>query len=271
MTITPDMQNTIFGELVPTAPHKNDLIDCSDDTVCRHEDTHYDVKGGAHSDADDRLAANVAIVEEILNGVDEWSCDYHTGNGDYPDGYDYIVHEESPNWPDKVREWVENEYDEFVNSEFANEHSDYMDKLVEHICEGIDDFDVEYNSSNYDCYSGDACCLYSLDIGECEEQIDINCYPELKALHDLRELDDVLDRVNTDCYISRSHKREKNEKTGYYENVGRETYMPYEHSADHPTVELYTMPGGIWHFIVPAERMKELVSEFLEERNNSDE
>jgi hypothetical protein len=265
MTTTTDMQNTIFGELVPTIPHATSPIDCSDETVCEHRDVHYDVAGGAHSNADDRFDANVALVREILQATEEWSNEYHTENSDHADGYACIINEGKHDWPNKVEEWANNAFEEFVDGEWVNEHAGCMDKLVEHIVEGIDDFDPEYESSGFSCYNGEGLCLDSFEVGECEEQIDINQYPVLKALHELRELDDVLDELDGDFCINRDAKRVKNEETGHYEHQGRKTYMPYEHNVDYPTFEIYTMPGGQWYFVVSAESMNELVEEFLED------
>jgi hypothetical protein len=67
-------------------------------------------------------------------------------------------------------------------------------------------------------------------------------------------------------YVSRNRRREKNEKTGYYECVGRETYMPYDHCADHPCFEVMTNPGGQWHYVVSADDMRGLVRSFLDGR-----
>jgi hypothetical protein len=136
--------------------------------------------------------------------------------------------------------------------------------VAEYVFEELDgsfDCELEYDSNEYAGYSDAGCCLGSWDIGEYELQIDINDCDELKALHDRGDLDDILDDVNCDVYVSRSYRREKNEETGYYENVGRETYMPYHRNSDHPDIMAITSPGGQWRFVVPEERMSELVLE----------
>ena len=267
-----DMQKTIFGTSEPAGPHNDDIIVCSDDTDCRHGDVCYDVAGCAHSNEDDRKDANVGLVRDILDEAEKWSNECHPENGEWADGVAYIIDEMAHDWPRRVEEWLTNEFEEYEGDELVNPHADYMGELVAYVCEGIEGcFDAEYSGNEYAGYSGDGCCLYSLEVGECEEQIDINGYPELKAIHELRELDDVLDELDSDFCTSRSQRRVKNEETGRYEGVGRETYMRHSKDDEYPTFEIYTMPGGQWHYVVDAERMNELVSEFLAERAENDD
>ncbi len=248
-----------FGETVgmeakvPTRLHRDDEVVCSDGSVMRAIDAYMDCKDGYHSSGDYAMDANAEIVTEVLNGVVEWSDEYHTGNSDYPDGCCHVVDETSHLWNDRVQEWVEDRHcgcGSIVN------------KIVETVCEnvkGSDDCEPEYHPNEYSCYTGDGCCLYSMDLGEIEEQIDVTNHDELMELHHRNELDDVLDRIDRDFCINRSRPRRKNEETGHYEEYGRETYMPYDHNRDHPTFEIYTMPGGQWQWVVSKDRMDELV------------
>lgn len=266
-----DLQRTLDGRLVPVARHRDDIVVCSDGSECRHEDALYDVADCAHRTDEDRFAANVELVREVLARVEQWSDDYHTGHADYPDGYSYLVDEVSHDWPGIVEQWIR---DSMGDGYGETDHDDYMDELVKYLCENLEgsfDCEPEFSGNEYARYYGKGCCLFSLENGECEEQIDIAAEPVLKELHDLGELDDCFDALDRDFCISRSRRRAKNEETGYYEEVGRKTYAPYDHHADHPTVEIYTMPGGQWHFVVPMERMDELVLEYLAERNGSDD
>lgn len=262
----PEKQYTLEGKLMPVAPHRDDIVECSDGTACARHEACFDVRGCAHREEEDRHEANVEIVREILKGVEEWSEEYHTGNGDYPDCYGYIVNETSHEWPDIIERWIRKAHGDRMGH---TKYDDCMDKLVEHIYMELDssDCEAEYDSIEWARYSGVGCCLFSLEIGEIEEQIDISCHPELKELHDLRELDDCLDELDRDFCIGRSRRRVQNEETGRYEYIGRETYMPYEHSSHCPCFEIYTMPGGQWHFVVPADRIDELICEFWEEYN----
>lgn len=258
-----EKQRTLEGALVPVAPHRDDLVECSNGAICARHEALFDVRGCAHCDDDARMEANVAIVREVLEGVEEWSNDYHTGNSDYPDCYSYLVDEVSHGWASRIEEWIQD------NRADLTDDDDLVSELVEYLrinITGSFDCEAEYDRNEYSAYSGSGCCLYSLDIGECEEQIDVSSHDELKELHDLGELDDCFDALDRDFCIYRSRRRVRNEETGYYEEVGRKTYAPYDHHADHPTVEIYTMPGGQWHFVVPAERMEELVLEYLAER-----
>ncbi len=252
---------TGIDPVVPTRRHPDDLVECSDGTVRCHGDVCYDCRGGAHGSEDDRLEAEVTIVSEVLNGVGKWADEYCTENSDYADGYAHMVDELSHDWPERVKEWI---CDTYGDSYGYTRFDGCIDKLVSSICEALGggfDTEAEYDRNEYAGYSGKGCCLASFDIGEHEEQIDVSAHDDLNTLHEEGRLDDILDRVNCDVYVSRHQRREKNETTGRYENVGRETYNPY--NRDNPTFEVYTNPGGQWRFVVPAERMKELFVDAL--------
>jgi hypothetical protein len=261
--MTIEKQRT-FGDAVGMAPVVEttarlplDLVECSDGTFRADEDVHYDCRDNPHGTEEDRLEADVTIVTDLLNDIGKWADEYCTGNTDYVEGYYHIVDEVSHDWPAHIREWIDNKYgDVYGISRFRN----CIDKLVDTICENVDgsfDTEPEYHSNEYACYSGKGCCLFSFDIGEYEEQIDVESHDDLLELHERGDLDTVLDNVNCDVYVSRSKRRVKNETTGHYEQVGRETYNPYDR--EHPTFEVYTNPGGQWMFVVSEERMEELL------------
>ena len=243
---------------VPVGTHASDMVVCSDNTEMLILDAFKDCRGNYHSTSDDRHDADVAIVTEILENVDKWVTEYTTENTDYADGYSHCVDERSHNWGDLFEDWIKENRDDYDD---YDDYATIITKMVENA--DSDDCEPEYNRNEYASYSGDGCCVDSYAIGEYEEQIDINEFPELKALHDELRLDDILDDVNCDAYVSRSYRREKNEKTGHYENVGRETYMPYEHNANHPTFETYHTPGGRWDWVICADRMNELFEEAI--------
>lgn len=244
-----------MAPVVPTARLPLDLIECSDGTLRCHEDVWYDCNGGAHGSESDRHDADVQIVTDLLDGIGKWSDEYHTENIDYPNGYAYIVDEVSHDWSDRIRDWVESN---------CNDDDD-IDAIVSGIVERMDSMDCEpeFSHNEYSAYDGPGVCLFSLDLGEIEEQIEVNGHDVLRDLHDEGRLDDVLDDVNCDVYVSRSKRRVKNETTGRYENVGRDTYNPYDR--DNPTFEVYTNPGGQWHYVVSDERMLELLADVQEE------
>jgi hypothetical protein len=255
-----EKQATIFGALEPVAPHRDDVVECSDGSDCSREEALADCRGEYHRTDEERHDADVTIVEEVLDEAVKWADDYCTGNSDYPDGYFGIVDELSHEWPDRVEEWVRNEWGDYYG---RTELDDCIGEVVKMVCAELDaDFhcEPEYNGSDYSGYSGDGCCLWGFKIEENEEQIGVLDSPELSVLHEQRRLDDVLDSVNCDAYVSRSQRREKNEETGYYENVGRQTYMPYPHNEEYPTFEIYHGVSGGWDFVVSAEDMNRLLS-----------
>lgn len=260
-----ETQSTIFGTHEPVAPHCSDIVVCSDGSECPRFDAFMDVEGCFHRTDEERFDANVLLVTDALNDEDKW-CEEYCDSEDYATGYDHIVKELSHEWDDIVVQWVRDNWDELFEDDDSLGYSDT--ELSAAICDKLDEWDWEpiRNKSDYSGYSGDGCCLWSVKIGEYETQIDIPDCPVLASLHESGELDDVLDHVNADLYISRQRRREKNEETGYYEYVGRETYMPYPHYADHPHLLGYASISGGWDFVVPAERMTELVYEILDER-----
>jgi hypothetical protein len=237
-------------EVVPTKRHNEDCVECSDGSICLHRDVCYDTKGSAHSNEDDAMEADVTIVEEILNGVEKRATE-NTKNTDYADGCVHIVDEMSHEWRKHVDEWVR---------AYLGIEDDIVNQIVDSVFEDLDvsfDAEPEYHHNEYATYGGKGCCLASFEIGEIEEQVDIFAFDVLKDLHDEGRLDDVLDHVNCDLYISRDRRRERNEKTGYYEPVGRESYNLY--NRDHPHLNGYTSPGGQWMWVVSQERMRELI------------
>ncbi len=246
---------------VPTRAHRNDLVTCSDGTLCTASEAFADSKGDYHSDAEARHESDVTIVTDVLNKVGKWADEYCTKNTDYADAYSCLIDEDQARWKDIVGEWVEEHCDEYdLDSAIVESVGEWVFEALE----GSYDCEPEYSHNEYATYGGSGCCLAAFEIGEHEEQVEIAGHDELQALHDDNRLDAVLDDVNCDVYVSRSRRREKNEKTGNYECVGRETYMPYPHSADHPDLLVYTNPGGQWHHVVSEDRMAELVDEGLE-------
>lgn len=252
-------KQTTFGAAVgmetevQTRLHLDDFVECSDGALVHLRDAFTDCKDGYHSSDDDAMESNAAIATEVLNGVVEWSDEYHTGNSDYPDGCCHIVDETSHLWNDRVKEWAEDRH-------WAS--TDCLDKIVETVCENIEgafDCEPEFCANEYSCYTGDGCCLFSMELGEIEEQIDVTCHDELMELHRRNELDDVLDRIDRDFCINRSRPRRKNEETGHYEPYGRETYRSGFDGDKYPSFEVYTMPGGQWQWVVSKDRMDELV------------
>jgi hypothetical protein len=284
--------------MVPVRRHPDDIVHCVDGVDLPHRDVLYDCRDFPWSDPIARHEANVEIVAEVLDAHLKWAEEYATENEDYADGYACILSEGSHYWKDRIEEWYDanwadcdwkailveceddidhTHFDEWMDDTDPDgdplDWSDYIedcvsrvsvDSLLQAVYEDMDAddaCDVEYGHNEYARYSGPGLCLDGFDIGECEEQVSVMDVPEFKALHESGELDDCLDDYNGDAYVCRSRRRVKNEETGYYEQVGRETYNAYGH--DYPTFEFYYSPGGRWDFIVPADRMNELFTEAL--------
>ena len=293
-----EQQRTLDGGLVPTAKLPTDDVVCVEGHTCKRCEAFADCTGAYHHSLDDQRDANVEAVTDLLNNVEKWVCEY-TSDGDYPDAYFCIVDEGHHRWNELVEGWLrdvditglscladsyeEGELDddfdlEDFNSQFDKDQiypftvDDFLkefydcpddDDVAKWIAKELDasfDCDPVYNSNEWAGYEGDGLCLDSFTIGEYEEQIDVYANPVLKDLHDKGELDDVLDCVNCDLYISRSKLRVKNEKTGHYEYVGRETY---DNGGDYPTLLGYCSPPGQWHFVVDNDRMVELTKEAI--------
>ncbi len=287
-----EKQKIFDGSEVPTKRHRDDLVVCSDGSELSEADVWYDCRNIAHCDKDSAHDADVTIVEGVLMEVDSWVTQYTTEGEDYAEGFLCCIDEDSSGWPQLVEEWVDDGeaidilesahddgdlelpgYDDFEPGPDKYEYETVKEylldfgipsyaKVVAYICERLDsnDCELEYTSSDYACYSDSGCCLFSWQIDEYEEQTDFERHPELQELHDQDRLDDVLDDVNCDAYVYRTQRREKNEETGHYEQVGRETYKCW---SDTDNITTYHSPGGQWYYVVPAERMEELYREAL--------
>jgi hypothetical protein len=253
-----EMQRLLDGTLVPTRRHYDDLVECSDGTVIMHGEAHYDCNDNPHSTEEDRHEAEVTIVSDILDQRAKWVCEYATENDDYTSMYDHIIGEVSHEWPDRMRGWFRDNLEDYTGH---SKYDDCKDRLIEAMCdecEGEWDGDWEFSWNEYAAYSGSGCCLWGADIGECEEQIEINRDPVLKDLHDSGRLNDILDDVNCDLYVSRHRRREKNEETGRYEYVGREHY---DHDgSDYPDIMGYVSPGGRHDYVISEEKMREYLT-----------
>ena len=101
------------------------------------------------------------------------------------------------------------------------------------------DCEVEYNSNEYTSYDGDGLCLGSFPVGEYEEQVDISQFPELQVLLDRDDLLELLENARSDSCVESNPRLQD----------------------DYPCFHTYHLPGGIWHVVVPRERVIELTTE----------
>jgi hypothetical protein len=260
-----ELQATIFGTKEPVVPHISDIVECSDGTECSRLDALVDCSGGYHRTEEDRHDADVQIVSDLLDKEAEWCDDYCTGDSDYADAYFCIINESSHRWDEFVGQWVSDNWDDLDDVEGFSES-----EIVALVCDKIDagfDCEPEYNGSDCYGYLGNGCYLNGFKIEEYETQININDHGELRVLHEERRLDDVLDDVNCDLYISRNRRREKDEETGQYVPVGRETYKSQGPGGDIcPYLMGYASISGGWDFVVPYDRMVELVCEVVADK-----
>jgi len=289
-----DMQKMFDGSLTPIAPHVSDVVVCSDGSECPRLEAFVDCVNEYHRTEEERHEADVAIVSDMLDGEYKWCEEYCTENTDYADGYFGCVSEGSHNWDGPVKEWIRDNWDDITGD--ADLADCIEGELTAMVCNELSanfDCEPEFCRSEYSAYSGDGCCLDGFAIGEYETQVDINGHPALQVLHDAGRLDIILDDVNCDLYVSRSRRREKvkcrncdepigsahragcklnadngsdvSEDDCNYENVGRETYMPYERDSKHPNFLGSANISGRWDFVVSAERMEELLCEAIVE------
>jgi len=191
-------------------------------------------------------------LSDYLDSIGKWAEDYIFDNSDYADNYLCLVCEDQIRFRDEVVEWV--------CSNYENLDEDFGKLVWENLDPGFDS-EAEAIRNEYASYSGKGCCIGAFEIGEYEEQVDFSNDDVLTELHDSGELDDYLDEVNCDVYPCRHKRREKNENTGRYEYVGRETYNEY--NRDNPTLEIIVACGGQVQIVVPEERMHELVTETI--------
>ncbi|MHC4371030.1 MAG: hypothetical protein ACYSW8_25760, partial [Planctomycetota bacterium] len=184
-----EKQATTFGTVEPVARLGSDVVVCSDGSECEFSEAFTDCRGELHRTEEERHDADVAIVTEVLDGRVAGAEEYATENDDYASAYDCIVDECKHEWPGRVKTWICDSYGDYYG---RTDYDDFMDELVAHICDdiyGAGDCDVEYNRSDYSAYSGKGFCLDGFKIGEIEEQIDLECHPELMDLHNAGRLD----------------------------------------------------------------------------------
>lgn len=287
--------------IVPCGPHRDDIVVCSDDTECGAYDAFEDCRDNFHSNEEDRDEANLMIVTEVMDNIVQWADDYTTNDDyadpyycilddtnydeavsdwvdvvvyDCDDWVDILVEafdnneldsaeydkimEEGKDDPTVDQEWG---LDDYIKDRFCKLNNDYITGFIlEHLDVGFDCEPI-HGQNEYSAYYGNGVCLGGFDIGEVEEQVDITCHDELLELHNQGLLNDCLKKYNGEGCINLDRRREKNEKTGYYEYTGEESYDPYNRGST--TFEVYTIPGGRWDFVVPEERMNELRREAI--------
>ncbi len=249
------LQMKFDGELVPTAPHPDDRMECSDDTCNRRGDAFIDCTGNAHRDEDACHEGNVEFVTETLDARAKSACDYAT-HEDYGDGCSFLVKDLVVEWKARVKEWI---IDDGVDTDW-DDYPELLAWVTETIWQKIYDFgnwDAVYESSDYAAYYGDGCCLVSWEIGELEEQISLSEHPGLAELHNRGELEALLEEYNGELSISHNDRYDK--------ELGRRVPAGYVSEGKYPDIMGYVNPGGQWHYVVSEENMADALEEALRE------
>ena len=233
------MKQKTFGQIVdmeptmPSSPHDNDIVLCSNGRELERCNAYFDCRDTPHFTEEDRESADIEIVEEILDAEVERADRHATENSDFAEAYDCIVTESSDTWKEPIEDWILDNYDEY---------DDCLEDLVPRVVHDLDnrllEADWEYNSS-WAAYSGPGCCLWGAEIGELEEQIEVNAIDEFARLHNEGRLADILDIVNCDAYVSLSR---------------------WSLRGDCPCFEIYHNPIGRWDCVVSEQRMRQAVT-----------
>ncbi|RLB70466.1 MAG: hypothetical protein DRH04_03535 [Deltaproteobacteria bacterium] len=233
-----EKQRLFDGSLVAVGPHRLDLLVCSDGVERYRCECFLDCRGGAHGSAEELEEANNAIVAEVLDALCAAAGDY-TQHDDYSSCYPL---EDTFYGGERVEEWIRDHCD--VSDDVAKE----LAKLVEW---DYIDAEPEYCWNEYNGYYGKGCCVGGFAVGECEEQIDISTVPEFAALGK-DALEAAFAAYNGDAFLHENSRWDKEKEcrvpTGYIE---------------HGCFYFYHEPGGRWDFVIPAERMEELVSDAM--------
>jgi hypothetical protein len=134
------------------------------------------------------------------------------------------------------------------------EDNDFDETLIEWIVPKIVDkldegsFEAEHDRNDYRAYAGDGMWLYSLEVGECEEQLDISNIPYVPEY--------IIERACSvyrgDAYIY-CHQR-RNKCNDGWEDDG---YIKGN------CITFYTSPGGQWHYYYPAEYIKDIIRDIF--------
>lgn len=261
--MTTEQQKT-FGDvvgmelMVPVGPHRDDIIECSDGTPIRRGDAEFvDCRGVVHSDEDTMNDANDDIVRELLDAHDEWIGEY-VSSDDYGDQYVYCAIESNYSFPERVGQWLDDNYTDCPgNPDHPGARPIYngnvRQALIDSIAQEIDEWDLEahYNHNEYAAYSGDGCCLASFEVGEYESQVDIDSMPELIALNKSGDLEGCLEGYTGDLYLYRA---------GTYAKSGWTRDGNY---VSHGCFTAYSTGWGVWHYVIPESRMKELLCDAI--------
>lgn len=247
-------QQRTFGEniglepIVPVSTHPEDPIECADGTVCHRDDVFFAVDGKAYTSEQGRDEAEVEIVKAILGGQEKWVESYTSGeyNNDYGDGYAYVAGEMDYRYA--VEQWVE-DYDTSLPKPYSKRYDGpYLKRIVDSMTQQIADageWDSVFHASEYACYSGDGICIWSAEVGEQEDQIEVCSHAALDYLNDEERLESILEQLDGDFCLHRLSK--------YNEETEERTYDKF---VRHGSFTAIFNPGGQWQYVVSVANAK---------------
>jgi len=240
-----ELQRTFDGQLVPTAKLPDDQVYTECGGLARRADCFEDLSGHYHLDDEDRREVDAEVVHDAIDSHCKWTEEY-TENDDYGYEYAYCALEglDAQRTEDEVAEYIE----QWAGDELKEgEARALATKVVEEI--GDCDIEAHHQYSEYASYSGSGVCIWSCGVGEVEGHMDIADYD----WSDLDDLESILEDYNGDAYLY--------ETTVYNRETGKREGRGYN---DRGTITYYANPGGAWHFVIPADFIKNIVQEYLE-------
>lgn len=148
------MQRTFDGQLLPTAPHPDDIVQTLDGPDLRRADVPcWSVDGEAFHDEDNRGEYELELVVSELNNIADWSYEYETTHPDAGNNYHHLLGE--------CRENVKR----ILAAEVYG--GPHLDELV--------DFAIEYaepKPGGIYGYTGPGTEIGALEVGEIECQVE---------------------------------------------------------------------------------------------------
>lgn len=227
------MQQRYFdGSVKPVAPHRLDVVECSDGTRCNREDALLALDGTYHTTDEDRLEADTYFIHGVVDDYAKLGEEY-TEYDDYGAEYTYVALEGMDD--DAVRDGVR----DYINN-FAEVSPEECERIVAHIMD-YEMIEAEHYSNEYSAWHGDGVEIGSFEVGEIEHQADLTQH-NWYADYDKDELETILDAYKGDAYLSQWRGK-------------------YVH---HNCLTLALSPGGRWHYFIPGSFIRDAVNDYLE-------
>lgn len=241
-----ELQRTFDGQLVPTADLPDDEIVTECGARMRRADCFVDCKGRYYADDYDRHEADAELVHDAIDAHCQCIEEY-TEHDDYADAYVHCALESACH-----DGYARDDLIEFIKDYGEEELRDgEAEKIADDILGNLQGWDVEceHQCSEYASYSGAGVCVWSCAVGEVEGQMDIAEY-EWADVDDLELIFEEY-RGYASLYEWTTYNKETQRREGNgYLSRGVLTY--------------YANPGGAWHFVIPAESIRDKVNEYLE-------